>query len=1025
MTSSRVCSVGRGCIFKELLKRIPPDDVDAEKRIADIASDIKEKIEDTSRDVHELVRGHRDKEHKTILNWLTAVDYAPRHNDAISRRQPGTGQWLLDSDVFRAWVKTNQRTLFCPGIPGAGRTIITAIVINYLLARFQADQSTGIAYIYCDFGRQNEQKAESLLSSLLKQLAERQFSLPARITNHFEESMSLEIRAIPEDVRRHLDGRMGELPGFVCCNPKLREEIKTKIIQLVDGIQASIKGVRTALTKLPTGPGAYDQAYQGAIERIEQHPPNWKELAKKALSWITCARRPLKRHELQHALAVETGKSHLDEDNLPQIMVKVCAGLVTVDEESSIIRLVHYTAQEYFERRRKYWFPDAESEINRVCVTYLSFHGFESGFCQTDDEFEERLESNKFYDYAAHNWGHHARQASTLCSGVIDFLGCEARVEASSQALMVSKRRLLDSEYSQRFPRQMTGLHLAAYFGVEEAVKALLQKGVETDAKSAYGRTPLSWAAENGYAAVVKLLLEKGAGLEISRTPLSRAAENGHEATVKLLLENGADLEAKDKDYDRTPLLWAVEIGHEATVKLVLDELVLEDGVNMEAEDSYTRTPLSWAAGNGHEAVVKLMLDKGANLEAKSKYGGTPLSWAARNGHEAVVKLLAENGADPEAKDNYNGTPLSDAVENRHLAIVKLLLEKGADPEVKDDCGGTLLGKDDYNGTPLLWAVDNGHKAVVKMLCEKGANLEAKDGYNGTPLSDAVGKGRAAVIRRAYGLVADPEGDYGGMSLSKTELAALVKRLRSMVLDPDEYLDEKGADLEEKDNHGKTRLLRVAQNGNETIVKLLLERGADIEAKDKDGGTPLFYAATNGHEAVIKVLFESGAEIEARDNYGITPLMGAAGRGQEAVVKLLLERGARIEAKHLETGWTPLIFAAVEGQEAIIKLLLKGGARTEVRSEADKTPLNYAAEEGHEAIVKLLLEMGAEIESKDKSGQTPLLYAVKNGHEAVVKLLLERGARTEAKLEIGWIPLINAAGEGHEAIVKRRYRGEG
>jgi ankyrin repeat protein len=49
--------------------------------------------------------------------------------------------------------------------------------------------------------------------------------------------------------------------------------------------------------------------------------------------------------ELQHALVVEIGESTLDEDNLPQIedMVLVCAGLVMVDDESHIIRLVHYT----------------------------------------------------------------------------------------------------------------------------------------------------------------------------------------------------------------------------------------------------------------------------------------------------------------------------------------------------------------------------------------------------------------------------------------------------------------------------------------------------------------------------------------------------------------------------------------------------------------------------------------------------------------------------------------------------------
>src|SRR6185503_5211905 len=117
---------------------------------------------------------------------------------------------------------------------------------------------------------------------------------------------------------------------------------------------------------------------------------------------IICAKRPLTTSELQHALAVEVGEQELDIENLPQIedMVSVCAGLVTVDKESSIIRLVHYTTQEYFERTQRYWFPNAEADITTICATYLSFSTFESGFCLTDDDFEERMQSNNLYDYA-------------------------------------------------------------------------------------------------------------------------------------------------------------------------------------------------------------------------------------------------------------------------------------------------------------------------------------------------------------------------------------------------------------------------------------------------------------------------------------------------------------------------------------------------------------------------------------------------------------------------------------------------
>jgi hypothetical protein len=90
------------------------------------------------------------------------------------------------------------------------------------------------------------------------------------------------------------------------------------------------KDIRTAVRNLPKGNGAYDYAYQDAMGRIERQGPKSVEFAKRVLSWITCAKRPLTTTELQHALAVDVGEPEFDLENLPQIgdMVSVCAGLV-------------------------------------------------------------------------------------------------------------------------------------------------------------------------------------------------------------------------------------------------------------------------------------------------------------------------------------------------------------------------------------------------------------------------------------------------------------------------------------------------------------------------------------------------------------------------------------------------------------------------------------------------------------------------------------------------------------------------
>lgn len=126
------------------------------------------------------------EQHQAILDWLTPIDYAPQQSDFIGRRQAGTGRWLLDSAEFQKWSNESKQTLFCPGIPGAGKTMIASIVVDHLWTKFQNDPAIGIAYLYCNFQRQHEQNPEDLLSSLLKQLARENAATPIDLKTLYE-----------------------------------------------------------------------------------------------------------------------------------------------------------------------------------------------------------------------------------------------------------------------------------------------------------------------------------------------------------------------------------------------------------------------------------------------------------------------------------------------------------------------------------------------------------------------------------------------------------------------------------------------------------------------------------------------------------------------------------------------------------------------------------------------------------------------------------------------------------------------
>jgi hypothetical protein len=251
--------------------------------------------------------------------------------------------------------------------------------------------------------------------------------------------------------------------------------------------------VLSTLEKLSKGTAALDKAYSDAIERIDGQLAEDRSLARRTISWVSYAQRLLITQELCHALAIVPGDRALNGDNFYDVedIISVCAGLVTIDEESNIIRLVHYTTQEYFEYIRLEWNPGALEEIVSICLTYLAFDTFRSGICRSDEDFKERVGKSIFLDYAARHWAEHVRPVeATVSELALAFLQDNALVSCSTQ--IISMKGYAYQRYSQMFLQATTGLHLSARFGLVLLSRMLLiadckESLIDVNAKDSHG----------------------------------------------------------------------------------------------------------------------------------------------------------------------------------------------------------------------------------------------------------------------------------------------------------------------------------------------------------------------------------------------------------------------------------------------------------------------------------------------------------------------------------------------------------
>ena len=177
---------------------------------------------------------------------------------------------------------------------------------------------------------------------------------------------------------------------------------------------------------------------------------------------------------------------------------------------------------------------------------------------------------------------------------------------------------------------------------------------------------------------------------------------------------------------------------------------------------------------------------------------------------------------------------------------------------------------------------------------------------------------------------------------------------------PDDHEDDLQlaySGLDDKDNQGRTSLSWVAQQGNESLVNLLLTCQADPDKADSLGRVPLHWAVVSRNPGCVESLAVAGAHVFAKDKLGFTP-----------------------------------IHIAVQGDPSlpIIQTLLSAGADLRARDGQGMMPLHAAAYYDQPSVISRLLANGAGINDTDITGRTALLIAISLNNYGVIRLLLNQ-----------------------------------
>jgi ankyrin repeat protein len=366
------------------------------------------------------------------------------------------------------------------------------------------------------------------------------------------------------------------------------------------------------------------------------------------------------------------------------------------------------------------------------------------------------------------------------------------------------------------------------------------------------------------------------------------------------------------------------------------------------------------------------------SAETRAKLDGRLREAAWANDVDRARRLIRQ-GADVNAKDETQQSAYLIATSEGYLRLLRLTLRHGAE----------LDDKDSWNGTGLIRAAERGHALVVGELLQAGIdrNHVNRIGYQAIHEAVWLGEDTQAYATTVRVLAA------GGVRLSDRSSSAGMDALqmaRTRGFDGLERILVAMATAE-RPADPNAALLRAAAEGDADAVAVALRSGAEIEARDQHGRTPLLLASTYDHVPVAEVLVALGADPDALDDRHDTPWLVTGVTGSVAMLEALLPANPDLTVRNRFGGLSP-IPASERGHVDYVRRVVQTDVDLDHVNDLGWTALLEAIILGdggpaHHEVIRILLEAGADPGIPDANGITPLQHAERLGHAEIAALL--------------------------------------